>query len=224
MRKYGIENFSFELIEECTQDELDDKEQYWIKYYDSFKNGYNNTIGGNGRKFFDITDMIQLWDAGADTKQICNELGCSVETAERYLSGAIDNYYLHAHRRSNGIPVNQYSLDGEYIRTFLTIEDAKKSIGLTGHAIIDRVCQGTKKSAGGYQWRYDDGNKENIGAVPGTIKKPIIQYDMNMNFIAEYESATAIEKTLGYGHSLIARCCKNKRKQAYGFIWKYKEI
>lgn len=44
---FGIENFSFEVIEECTIEELNDKEEYWIKYYNSQKTGYNITSGGN---------------------------------------------------------------------------------------------------------------------------------------------------------------------------------
>lgn len=47
IKKYGEENFSFEIIEECTIEELDEKEEYWIKYYDSKNNGYNCTDGGN---------------------------------------------------------------------------------------------------------------------------------------------------------------------------------
>lgn len=44
--KYGIENFSFEIVEECSTEELDDREIYWIKYYNSYNNGYNKSIGG----------------------------------------------------------------------------------------------------------------------------------------------------------------------------------
>lgn len=50
MKKYGIENFSFEIIEKCKVIELDDKEIYWIKFYDSRYNGYNETDGGGGAK------------------------------------------------------------------------------------------------------------------------------------------------------------------------------
>lgn len=46
-RKYGIENFSFEIIEECPINELNEKEIYWIKFYDSYNNGYNQTKGGS---------------------------------------------------------------------------------------------------------------------------------------------------------------------------------
>jgi group I intron endonuclease len=45
-RKYGIENFTFEVIEECSKEELANREIYWIAYYDSFSNGYNETPGG----------------------------------------------------------------------------------------------------------------------------------------------------------------------------------
>lgn len=48
MRKYGLENFDFSIIEECLPNELNDKERYWISYYDSFFNGYNLTLGGDG--------------------------------------------------------------------------------------------------------------------------------------------------------------------------------
>ena len=48
LREFGKENFSFEILEECNIEELDEREKYWIKYYDSFHNGYNQTIGGEG--------------------------------------------------------------------------------------------------------------------------------------------------------------------------------
>ena len=46
-RKYGIENFSFEIIEECPKEKLKEREIYWISYYDTYKNGYNATPGGD---------------------------------------------------------------------------------------------------------------------------------------------------------------------------------
>ena len=42
-----IENLTFEIIEICeTEEVLDERERYWIKYYDSFFNGFNRTMGG----------------------------------------------------------------------------------------------------------------------------------------------------------------------------------
>ena len=53
IRKYGKENFIIEMIDTAkSQDELNQKEQYWIRYYDSVNKGYNETdaiskCGGN---------------------------------------------------------------------------------------------------------------------------------------------------------------------------------
>lgn len=47
MVKYGVENFSFEIIELCDKDQLNEKEVYWISVYDSYKNGYNATPGAS---------------------------------------------------------------------------------------------------------------------------------------------------------------------------------
>lgn len=49
LRKYGLENFSFEIIEECPDDTiiLNEREIFWITHYDSYNNGYNETPGGN---------------------------------------------------------------------------------------------------------------------------------------------------------------------------------
>lgn len=44
--KYGIENFTFETLEECSIEELAEKEQFYITLYDTQKNGYNMTAGG----------------------------------------------------------------------------------------------------------------------------------------------------------------------------------
>ena len=46
IRKYGKENFTIELIEEVETSKLDEREVYWISYYDSYNNGYNCTLGG----------------------------------------------------------------------------------------------------------------------------------------------------------------------------------
>lgn len=52
-RKYGLENFTFEIIE-FIEDENDyenisgNREKYWIEFYDSYNNGYNESLGGDG--------------------------------------------------------------------------------------------------------------------------------------------------------------------------------
>lgn len=48
IRKYGKNNFDFSIIEECSVQQLNEKERYWIKFYNTFFNGYNLTMGGDG--------------------------------------------------------------------------------------------------------------------------------------------------------------------------------
>lgn len=49
IRKYGPENFKWEKLCECASKvELDKKEKYYITYYNTFENGYNLTLGGEG--------------------------------------------------------------------------------------------------------------------------------------------------------------------------------
>ena len=48
--KYGIENFVFEVLEECSVQELSDKEKYYIDKFNTYKNGYNATTGGENQQ------------------------------------------------------------------------------------------------------------------------------------------------------------------------------
>lgn len=48
MMKYGVENFTFELLETCTDTtQLNEKERYWIEFYDTYNNGLNSNRGIN---------------------------------------------------------------------------------------------------------------------------------------------------------------------------------
>lgn len=48
IQKYGYLNFVLEEVERVPLDKLDEREIYWIQHYNTYKNGYNQTIGGNG--------------------------------------------------------------------------------------------------------------------------------------------------------------------------------
>lgn len=52
---------------------------------------------------------------------------------------------------------------------------------------------------------------------------PIIQYDLNNNFIKEWKDGNEIEKVLGYNKNKIQHVCNGKQKTSYNFIWKYKK-
>jgi group I intron endonuclease len=48
IRKYGESNFISEILEECKESDIINREEYWIKYYDTYNNGYNMNEGGSG--------------------------------------------------------------------------------------------------------------------------------------------------------------------------------
>ncbi len=76
IQKYGKENFIFEVLEECSLDELDSKEVYWIEKEGAFKNGYNCNIGGeqatsgegNGRSKLSVEDIMTIRKAYSNHK------------------------------------------------------------------------------------------------------------------------------------------------------------
>ena len=51
--------------------------------------------------------------------------------------------------------------------------------------------------------------------------KPVLQFDLDGNFIAEYPSTREVERQLGFYHTFISSNCNGKNKSAYGFKWKY---
>lgn len=66
LRKYGINNFTFEIIENCPIELLNEKEMYYIDYYNSYFNGYNSTTGGDANfgNSFKISkeQLLEIYD------------------------------------------------------------------------------------------------------------------------------------------------------------------
>lgn len=54
------------------------------------------------------------------------------------------------------------------------------------------------------------------------LSKPIIQYNLDGNFLREWESATVVQRELGFQKTNVCNCCMGRLKHAYGFIWRYK--
>lgn len=54
IQKEGIDNFEYDIIEECDKESLIEREIYWIKYYDSYNKGYNLTLGGEGSSLGEV--------------------------------------------------------------------------------------------------------------------------------------------------------------------------
>ena len=85
MQKYGVQNFTLSILEECKKEELNDKERYWIQYYHSNEKQYGYNISSGGQENFGLTgenhsqakltqsqvdDIIQLLKKGYNLVQI----------------------------------------------------------------------------------------------------------------------------------------------------------
>lgn len=77
---------------------------------------------------------------------------------------------------------------------------------------------------------YKEKGKKMVKAVKDKCSKPVLQYTLNGEFVAEYKSAADAERQTGICNSNITACCKGRIKKGYkvktagGYIWKYKEI
>lgn len=157
MQKYGIEHFHISLIEECNLLELDQRERYWIESYNSFINGYNATIGGDGKPYADYGIILQLWQEGYNKISIRKITGYSDSTIyqalkdiplqERLLRNKITMQNLYSK------PVKQLSKDGEVLHVYSSTKEAAKMTGCQSNH-IQEVCNNKRKTTGGYKWAY----------------------------------------------------------------------
>ena len=81
IRKYGIENFSFSVVQECSLEELNDLEKYYIRTYNTrVPNGYNIMPGGQSTKTestpYRLTsdDVFVIYDLLADSEKSFTEI------------------------------------------------------------------------------------------------------------------------------------------------------
>jgi group I intron endonuclease len=81
INKYGKDNFIFEIIDSATDlDELNDKEIYWINYYNSVSpNGYNITGGGQGKKMMVTNELSKRISKGLKNSEKWQETKNSEE-------------------------------------------------------------------------------------------------------------------------------------------------
>lgn len=157
MNKYGIEHFSVETIEQCTDENASEREKYWIGYYRSFRYGYNATCGGDGKIYANRALVILLWLADKTEKFIIDFTGYTRDTVKKILN-SIGVTRKEIKDRSMMIfrkPIKMFDLKGNYIRTFesshaISLHFNNKDVGYRASL----VCRGVRKTAYGYKWCY----------------------------------------------------------------------
>lgn len=65
--KYGWLNFKNEIIESISENFADTRERFWIKFYNSFKNGLNSETGGNKNKHISKETKLKISESKRGT-------------------------------------------------------------------------------------------------------------------------------------------------------------
>lgn len=158
MRKYGINNFQIEEIEECSPDVLSEREKYWIKQYDSYNNGYNCTLGGDGQPKYDYELIYNMFKSGMLQKEIAQKLGCEKHTITR----ALRAYDIPEKEMRQGKYHNRqkkiYKIDkvtNQILQEFSSMTEAAKADGYS-IATISLVCN-KKRNLINEQYTYIKG-------------------------------------------------------------------
>ena len=157
MNKYGIENFSIELVEECKDDVLSQRETYWIEYYGSFKYGYNATLGGDGKPYCDYDLIYSLYQNGYAIQEIVKITGyceetCSLALHKKNISTKELN--LRGHQKEFHTVAQIDKNTNKIIKVYSSIADAYRELGKAHSGHIASVCKGQRKTAYGYIWKY----------------------------------------------------------------------
>lgn len=63
----------------------------------------------------------------------------------------------------------------------------------------------------------------NYGTRNERLSKPVLQFDLQGNFLREWPSTAKVEEETGMDHSNISKCCSGNRSSAGGFVWRFKE-
>lgn len=155
MRKYGLEHFSIHLLEETNNP--NEREKYWIEILGTFKNGYNATKGGDGIAYVDYDLILALYNEGYGVLQISNITNYDISTIRKVLNNSGISYQERKQREYQQISKVVAQLDKEteeIIAIYPSTEEANRALNKQSSGHISQVCNGKRKTAYGYKWRY----------------------------------------------------------------------
>lgn len=244
IRKYGLDNFTFTVLSECSRDELNEQEVYYIRAYNSYFNGYNQTMGGNQTAPIPKDLILQIQQELPYTTESWTQLSQRYKVSDDTIS-----------KINRGLvwfnPALSYPLRPTFVPQPKTLVPTRETwstqmahdiyeLGWRGAAQKYNVSDsGMRHRARSHGWSdkifefRNQYRQEVLGLapLPRPVKqekqaKPVVQqFDKNMQLINEFDTpSNASRAVLGNesGSSHISQCCTGKRKSAYKFIWRYK--
>lgn len=156
--KYGWDNFEHIILEKNIEDVnlADERERYWIEYYNSIQEGYNISLGGSkhprGEEFGQRISQGQKenWNNNPERR----------EKAKAHMQ----NQWKNEEYRKNFLKGNNGNASKiicvELNKIFNSIIEAAEWAN-TSRQNISGVCQGRQKTAGGFHWKYYNKESEN---------------------------------------------------------------
>jgi len=137
-----------------------------------------------------------------------------------------NNEFYTTIKKTQKKSVNQYSLEGKFIKTFESIRDASLETGIS-NSNITCVCSDLyeSKSAGMYLWKYNNGNFSDIKPFINKCMKSVAQYTLDGELLKVFKSVASAANELNVfkGRSEISRVCNGELSSSYGFMWRYVE-
>lgn len=172
MRKYGVDNFSWKIIEDnISLEDIDMLEQLYIDMFDTYNLGYNSTYGGNSSYGYKHTAEVRK--RMSELKKGKAPLKATTEAARKANIGriqsveekekrkrALNNPEVIAKREATRQKnkkmwkaVNQYTKEGEFVNSYDSLTLASKATGIHVSSICD-VLKGRYYFARGFRWEY----------------------------------------------------------------------
>lgn len=234
MKKYGIENFSFEVIEPNIEN-YDEREQYWVAYYHAFGEGYNMTPGGSappvlsGLNNPNTTHTLEqvalakslLKDSDLSSKEIGDITGYDDTAITRINMGIIwrDETTSYPIRKELSRQFNHNrALDiiSDLLNTTMTQRAIAEKYGV-GRTTVTAINNGQNNRQP--ELTYPIRNKNN-----DRHSKTVIMCDKKTHApIKEFINLEVAAKEMKCSKSAIQACCTGTTKSSCGYYWEYKD-
>lgn len=225
--KYGKESFSFNAVEECDVEDLNEREIYWIDQYDSYinKNGYNLTLGGDGGRTIEsetIEKIYDLYNNGFIAVEISEQLDIYIRTVHKYLKIGTKNGLCNYDAKKDMLKLHSKKIIClNTKRIFDSVMEAENEYNIVGiyECCIHKVNYCGKDNNGNvlfwmYYEEYENATKDEIESK---INSTPLRYSfiICINDLSIFESATSALKHCNlHNVSSITDCCKGKIKYA----------
>lgn len=225
MRKYGIENFQIDVIIKCNNNNLNNKEIYYINYYNSYvPNGYNATLGGDGHTVYDYQKIIQdYYNMNENISKVCEINNCDYTVVKR----ALDEYNIQSHQSYDHLLVKIYEIDEAYniIKIFNNSQEIIDTYSnLTIKGLNDYLSDLNRRTYNNHYFCREYEYNKHIRNLRDKRKTKIICLTTGQQFNSLSDAARWIKANSNYKTDIkgmtsnISRAIK-KQTNAYGYKW-----